>query len=154
MEYRLLWDHLSPIRETRWPLLEQQSPCFSWDMVHLRRLMESRPFFDRIPFNQIVLNDYMPETEFITATRGKDYILVYFPTGKEATLDLNLCGWPKARLYWFNCQTGEVSEIGVDQTNQILKISPATRLRGNDWVLIMDNTKVDFSVPGGKYSEN
>ncbi|MCB0668468.1 MAG: DUF4038 domain-containing protein [Saprospiraceae bacterium] len=120
----------------------------AWDMIHLRRLMESRPFFDRIPFNEIVLNGYMPETEYITATRGKDYVLVYFPTGKSAMLDLNLCGWPEAQLSWLNCQTGEVTKAGIQTTNQILDISPETRFRCNDWVLVIDNAAQQFDLPG------
>ena len=35
----------------------------AWDMLHVRELLESRPFLDRVPFQQIVTNAYFPETE-------------------------------------------------------------------------------------------
>lgn len=61
-------------------------------MLHLRRLMESQPFLDRIPFQEIVKNEYMDETEYNIATRGDDYLMAYLAAGKEVYLDLSLLG--------------------------------------------------------------
>jgi hypothetical protein len=110
--------------------------------------MESRPFTDRIPFQQIIKNEYVPETDFIVATRGKDYVMVYIPTGYGASVDLNLCGWPRAKGWWYNCKTGEVSEIGEMETNQVKTFSTNSGGRGNDWVLVLDNPEKDFAAPG------
>lgn len=120
----------------------------AWDMVHVRNLMESRPFTDRIPFQEIVRNKNQPVTEFISATRGKDYVMVYIPTGLEAVLDLKLCGWENAKVWWYNCQTGESSNSGEVETNHEKKFKPQTEGRGNDWVLVLDNAKMGFNAPG------
>ncbi len=120
----------------------------AWDMIHARNLLGSRPFTERIPFQEIVKNDYVPETDYIVATRGKDYVMVYIPTGWAASLDLKLCGWPRARAWWYNCQTGEASEVGEIETNQLKSFQPKTGGRGNDWVLVLDNTEKNFGIPG------
>jgi hypothetical protein len=120
----------------------------AWDMIHARKLMESRPFTERIPFQHIVKNKYFPETDYIVATRGKDYVMVYIPTGWGVQLDLNLCGWPKAIGWWYNCKTGETETIGEIDTAQEKSFPPKTSGRGNDWVLILDNAKANFKKPG------
>ena len=137
-----------PVRHARHYWYENINLPGAWDMIHLRKLIESRPITERIPFNEIIKNLYMPETEYNVATRGKDYIMVYHPVGKTAKLDLTLCGWPEAKGWWYNCQSGEVTLIGKISTDQTKDFKPATRFRGNDWVLLLDNAAVDFPLPG------
>lgn len=120
----------------------------AWDMLHFRRLMESRPFLDRIPFQQIVKNEYMAETEYNVATRGDDYLMVYLAAGKEVHLDLSLLGWREGKAWWFDCKSGEITAIGSMEMNSIKSFKPATRLRGNDWVLVIDNEARNFNPPG------
>lgn len=120
----------------------------AWDMIHARKLIESRSFTDRIPFQQIILNENMSETDYIVATRGENYVMVYIPTGLEATLDLNLCGWGKAKAWWYNCRTGEARKIGKINTNQIKSFNPETHGRGQDYVLVLDNAAKNFRLPG------
>lgn len=120
----------------------------AWDMIHARNLLESRPFTERVPFQEIVLNKNQPETGFIAATRGVNYVMVYIPTGIPAELDLLKCGWPLAKAWWFNCQTGEVISVGKFQTHQKKSFAPLTTGRGNDWVLVLDNADVKFKKPG------
>ncbi|MFC1633370.1 glycoside hydrolase family 140 protein [Planctomycetota bacterium] len=120
----------------------------AWDMLHVRKLMESRPFIDRIPFQQIVKNEYFPETDYIIATRGKDYVMVYIPTGKGAKLALSLCGWPTTNVWWYNCKTGQATHLSKISTDQVKYFEPKTRGRGNDWVLILDNAARSFGPPG------
>jgi hypothetical protein len=120
----------------------------AWDMIHVRNLMESRPMVERIPFQQLIQNSYMPETDYIVATRGKDYAMVYIPTGWGAAVDLDLLQWPSARGWWYNCRTGEATELGEIETGGVRTFSPETGGRGNDWVLVLDNTEKSFDPPG------
>ena len=122
----------------------------AWDMLHVRKLMESRPVLDRIPFQEMVLNAYVPETDFIVATRGDNYVMVYIPTGWGADLDMRKCGWEKSRGWWYNCRTGESIDIGEVSTDQIVTFKPTDGGRGHDWVLVLDNTHRRFGAPGIK----
>ncbi|WP_167615749.1 glycoside hydrolase family 140 protein [Maribellus sediminis] len=147
-----IWQMLSPDRDpvgfARNNWYDDIDLPGAWDMIHARKLMESRPFTDRIPFPQIVKNESVPETDYIVATRGEDYVMVYIPTGLAASLDLRLCEWPKAKAWWYNCRTGDVSKIGKINTNQIKSFKPETSGRGEDYVLILDNASKRFGAPG------
>jgi hypothetical protein len=120
----------------------------AWDMIHVRKLMESRPMPERVPFQQLVKNSYVPETDYIVATRGESYAMVYIPTGWGAALDLDLLGWPLSRGWWYNCRTGEVKDIGEIETRGVQTFGPETSGRGNDWVLVLDNAEKSFGPPG------
>jgi hypothetical protein len=151
-----IWQMLTPGREpigfARNTWYDDLDLPGAWDMIHVRKLMESRPFQDRIPFQEIIQNKNQSVTDYIVATRGKDYVMVYIPTGLEADLNLNLCGWEKAKIWWYNCQTGEGSYFEEIDTNQIKKFKPKTGGRGNDWVLVLDNSKMKFNTPGTNYN--
>ena len=147
-----IWQMLAPGREpvgfvrNSWEL-DLDLPG-AWDMIHARRLIESRPFSERIPFQEIVKNEYIPETDYIVATRGKDYVMVYIPTGWGAELDLEKCGWRLAKAWWYNCQTGKSEIIGEIETSHQKTFQPKTTGRGNDWVLVLDNAEKNFGIPG------
>jgi hypothetical protein len=118
------------------------------DLIHARRLMESRPFCERKPFQSIIINEDMPETDYLVATRGNDYIFVYLPTGWTADLDLDQCHWEEASPWWFNPRTGEVKKDEKIEAKGIHSFIPPTRGLGNDWILILDNPKAQFPEPG------
>ena len=120
----------------------------AWDLIHARRLIESRPFTERIPYQAIIQNSYVPETDYIVATRGKNYVFVYIPTGWNAEINLLRCGWVRAKAWWYNPRTGEVTEIGTFQGRDIRTFIPPTKGRGNDWILVLDNAKSNFPAPG------
>ncbi len=147
-----IWQMLAPGRDpvghARNSWKEDLDLPGAWDMIHVRRLMESRPMLERIPFQQIVRNSYVPETDYIVATRGSDYIMVYIPTGWGATLDLGLCGWKTARGWWYNCRTGESTDLGELEASGIRTFTPEQGWRGNDWVLVLDNVESRFGKPG------
>lgn len=147
-----IWQMNDPTREARPNTLHNWYDDLdlpgAWDMLHVRKLMESRPFLDRIPFQRIVKNSYFPETEYIVATRGADYVMAYLPVGKTVRLDLTLCGWPEANAWWYNCRTGSARSIGLVRTDQTTNFDAGERGRGNDWVLVIDNAAKGFGPPG------
>jgi hypothetical protein len=147
-----IWQMLAPGRD---PVGQARNNWYddldlagAWDMLHVRRLMESRPMGDRIPFQQILKNSYIPETDYIVATRGKDYVMVYIPTGWGAALDMDQCDWTAVRGWWYNCRSGEVSDMGEIESRGIRTFAPENGGRGNDWVLVLDNTETGFEAPG------
>lgn len=137
-----------PVRFARHNWYDDLDLPGAWDMLHVRRLMESRPFTDRVPFQEIVKNKYFPETDYIVATRGCDYVMVYVPTGRSVKLDLTLCNWPKATAWWFDCRTGEATTLDDVSTDQVMDFTPNNRGRGNDKVLVLDNAAKSFGPPG------
>ncbi len=123
----------------------------AWDVIHARKLIESRPFFDRRPAQELILNDYQTDNDFIVACRGDDYAFIYIPTGWEARVDLSALKWKKAKTWWFNCRTGEVVEYEiVNAKGEKAYNIPGKGGRGMDWVLVLDNALSGFQSPGGE----
>ena len=118
------------------------------DMIHVRRLMESRPMTERIRFQELVANDYISETDFIVATKGRNYAFVYIPTGWSAKLDLKKLDWKNSVVWWYNPRTGEAKKSGEIPNDGIREFIPETGGRGNDWVLVLDNKDASFTPPG------
>ncbi len=147
-----IWQMMAPGRT---PVSHAQSYWFNsldnagaWSLIYARKLMESRPFTERVPFQSIVQNSYMAETEYIVATRGKNYIFIYIPTGITAEIDLEQSGWIQIKASWFNPSSGKLSDAGSYPATGIQKFSPPSRGRGNDWVLVLDNPESSFPPAG------
>jgi len=120
----------------------------AWDLISMRRLMQSRPMLDRIPFQEFITNEYIPENDFIVATRGRDYAFVYIPTGWEAKLNLEKLGWEKSVIWWYNPRTGEATKLKEITNTGIASFKPEKDGRGNDWILVLDNASKSFDQPG------
>jgi len=46
------------------------------DLIHARRLIESRPFLSRIPDQSLIVPAYFPETDYVVATMGEGYAFI------------------------------------------------------------------------------
>lgn len=109
----------------------------AWDIIHARNLLAALPANALRPFQALVKNDAMSDTDWIVAARGGDDILVYIPTGLEALLDLSLCGSNVFDIRWYNPRTGERTRAERLKATGLTKVLPPTRGRGNDWVLML-----------------
>ncbi len=147
-----IWQFLTPSREPighgRHTWQEDLDLPGASGMLYLRKLMESRPFTERVPAPELVANGYMAETEYIVATKGKNYAFIYIPTGMEARVDLDKPGWEMVVAWWYNPRTGEASRIKEMPGKGVAGFTPATHGRGNDWILVLDNKQAGFSAPG------
>jgi hypothetical protein len=79
-------------------------------MGFLRRLMESRPFFDRIPDQTLIASDTGEGAYHIVASRADDgaYALIYLPAGRDEieVNTLSLSG-EQLNVCWFDPRTGQ-----------------------------------------------
>jgi len=118
------------------------------DLIHARRLIESRPFLSRIPDQSLIVPAYFPETDYVVATRGDGYAFVYFPTGWSAEIQLNKIGAKELKAYWFDPRKGEAKLIGNIAGTGTKKFTPPSSGRGNDWILVLDDSSKNFGLPG------
>ena len=118
-------------------------------MVFLRRLIESRPFFSRIPDQSLVSNPSPGRALHLAASRdrGGRYALIYFPTSDQtATVNLDILERAKLRAWWYDPRTGFPHPIGlVEGAGKRDFTSPSY---GPDWVLVLDDASEDFRPPG------
>ncbi len=110
---------------------------------HLKNLMLSRPFFERIPDQGLVADDQDNDSTYVTATRDKNgsYAFFYFPTGKSITINLGSLTGSSFGLTWMDPRTGvefpEINENSISNPKKLF-IKPPSSGRGNDWVLLVD----------------
>ena len=112
----------------------------AWDMLHLRNLMESRPFVSRIPDSSIITEGQEDGPAHLTATRGDGYAFVYSPYGKTFAAALGKIQGDKIKAWWFDPRTGEAKEIGIFENKGERRFDPPGEpKRGNDWILVLDD---------------
>lgn len=120
----------------------------AFDLVHARRLLESRPFLSRVPYQSLIVPTYYPETDYVVATRGNGYAFIYFPTGWSAEIQLDKIGAKTITAYWFDPRNGEAKQIETFPGTGTRKFTPPSTGRGNDWILVLDDSSKNFRVPG------
>jgi hypothetical protein len=106
-------------------------------MRHLKCLMESRPFLERVPDQELVAENY-PGANYLSATRGESYAFVYSPNGLKIKVNMGRIKGGKVKASWFNPRTGLASEAGIFENTGVIDFMPPSSGRNNDWVLMLD----------------
>lgn len=122
----------------------------SFQMRHVRNLIESRPFIVRVPDQSIIAAGQGEGADHVQATRGSDgsYAFVYIPTGSPVTIHMNKISGPKVRAYWYGPRNGVSKVIGEFPNTGTKQFTPPTAGRGNDWILVLDDASKGFPAPG------
>lgn len=113
---------------------------------YLRRLMESRPYLNRIPDSTIIIEGQGIKADYIAAFRDSAgrYIMLYIPEGKTITVNTAFIPSKKIKVTWFNPKTGKSENSKTISNKQQISFTTPTTGKGNDWVLIIDNAKEKF----------
>ena len=118
-------------------------------MQFLRALIESRPFFTRIPDQALIVGDAGQGGHHLQATRDAQgsYAFVYFPeTSMTTTIDLSRLSAQKLRAWWYDPRTGVGTLIGVIDSS--VKQAFTSPPYGPDWVLVLDDSSASYPPPG------
>jgi hypothetical protein len=118
----------------------------AFDMLHLRRLMESRPMLERRPDQSILHSGSAGTSDHIAATQGDGYAFVYLPSNQEVTIDLSRIPGNHFNAWWFNPRNGEATFFREVEGEG--RESFRVPVSGIDWVLVIDNSAYNFSEPG------
>ncbi|WP_027087616.1 DUF4038 domain-containing protein [Cohnella panacarvi] len=115
-------------------------------MKHLRKLMESRPFVERVPDQSLVTNALSGGSR-IQATKGTNYAMVYSPRGAAFSVSMGTITGDTVTARWYNPRTGVSDLIGEFANAGTQAFQPPSGGVGNDWVLLLDDTNANFSSP-------
>ncbi|WP_299535982.1 glycoside hydrolase family 140 protein [Ulvibacterium sp.] len=117
---------------------------------HLKNLMLSRPFLSRIPDSNMIIDEQAETDDYVIATRDSKgtYAMIYFPTGKQVTIDFSQLNTARLKTWWYDPRTGNSFEGEILQKSATIRITPPTSGKGNDWVLVVDATDSKFERPG------
>jgi hypothetical protein len=133
-------------------------------LVHLKRLMLSRPHLTRIPDQSVIVSEPPTGIDRIQVTRdgqlGHDdgtYIMAYFPRYQPVTLNTGRIAATTLRGWWYNPRTGQATRsarwpgttqassrprrtskarTGCSFSTMRQRITPSRALEIKEWVLI------------------
>lgn len=126
-------------------------------MIYGRLLIESRPYFTRIPAtDEIIVNDKVTTAVpgagryRFAATRDTDktYAMIYVPAGRRFSVRMNVIDNPQIIAWWYNPRTGKATKIGkFANTGEKTFISPEPG-EMSDWILVLDDASKKYPAPG------
>lgn len=109
-------------------------------MRHLKKLMLSRPYFERVPDQSLIVGENGERHERVVATRGETYLFAYTYMGRSFRVRLGAISGSKVRAWWYDPRTGVPQEIGVFENQGEREFDPPGEpAPGNDWVFVADD---------------
>jgi len=123
----------------------------SQDMVRLKALFTSRPWYELIPDQKHeVVIDGLGEfngLDYLAAARTVDggTVIAYLPTRRILTVDLSKMAGTAVRAWWYNPHTGKADPAGRFPIGAKQKFAPPAE---GDWVLVLDDASRTLPPPG------
>jgi len=119
---------------------------------YARALLESRPFFTRVPAQALLIKGPPPGPDYVAVTSDKDaqgkatYILAYLPKPSEIVLNTSVIADKNLRVCWFDPRKGQAHKADqVPNTGEFHAPVPPDQ---GDWVLVIDAASSDYPPPG------
>ena len=138
-----------PVRSWR----ESLSLPGAYQVCYGRELIESRPFFRRIPDQGVIAGDAGRGHGRCTATRDRlgTYAMVYSESGRPFAVDLERVSGKRIVAWWYDVRSGRPLRIGEFRRRDAgatMTFTPPTCGKGNDWVLVLDDARMKYPPPG------
>jgi hypothetical protein len=110
-------------------------------MVYLKKLMLEFPYFERVTDQSLVTNQG-EKHDYIAATKGKNYALIYTYTGRKIAVAMGKIAGDKVAATWYNPSNGQKTKIGIFANKGVQEFQHSgSKEDVNDWVLILTSIK-------------
>jgi hypothetical protein len=110
-------------------------------MVYIKKLMLDFPYLERVPDQSLIANQG-EKYDYLVATRGKNYALIYTYNGRKIEVNLGKTKGNKVIATWYNPRNGQRTKIGTFDNKGTKEFQPTGKKEdGNDWVLILTSNK-------------
>lgn len=128
--------------------------------VYLRKLMESRPYFTRIPSPDFIVQDEVHSSipgagryRFVATMDSEgSYAMVYAPIGRSFSVKTNMLKAEKITAWWYCPRTGKATKIGkFVNDGKPRSFIPPMPGEAMDWVLVLDDAAKKYPAPGKVY---
>jgi hypothetical protein len=116
-------------------------------LIHLKNLMLSRPFFARVPDQSLLLSPKVGD-EHIRCMRGKGFVYCYLPMGGTVELKQDVIDYELIHSWWFDPRSGEAISVGIFRNSDIKNFIAPSQGRGCDWILVLDDVSCKYDEPG------
>jgi hypothetical protein len=123
----------------------------SRDMVHVKTLFESRPWYELIPDqrHQIVTGGLgeFNGTDYLAAAMTSDSktLIAYMPTPRTITIDLSKFSAAEVKGWWYDPCSGAATATGSLTANGPVQFTPPG---DGDWAIVLDDAALQLSAPG------
>jgi len=108
-------------------------------MKYLKQLMLSKPYFERVPANELLADKQGERYDYIAVTQGDEYVFAYTWNGRDIPLSLQKLPGEEYKASWFDPQTGTSTRTGIyKNTGVTIFDPPGEKESGNDWVLVLE----------------
>ncbi len=118
-------------------MLAFSNPQFSADP-------QSQPYFDRCPDQSLIVSEIGERYNYVSACRGKDYLLVYDYAGVDFSVDLTKISGKSKNAWWFSPTDGSVRYIGSFQNASSVPFSYTSQSAHDDRVLIVTDAAATY----------
>jgi hypothetical protein len=121
----------------------------AFQVGHLRRLFESRPFQRLVPDDGFIVDGPRTGGEKVRGARAVDgsFAFVYSPRGVPFSVRLDAVQSAHVQSSWFCPRYGTASPIHRGGNEGIQTFTPPSQGRGLDWVLVLDDASRGFPPP-------
>jgi hypothetical protein len=120
----------------------------SAQMQHARALIESRPYFSRIPDQSLIIGEPGTGSKHVQASRDENgrYAFIFLPWQSKVEVNLSDLSGDIFRAHWFDPRTGAADLISVFERQDSMTFESPHG--GPDWVLVIDDAAQEFPRPG------
>jgi hypothetical protein len=146
-----------PINRPLMPWHEALDRPAAGQAMYLKKLMESRPYFSRVPAPEFIVQDKVWSSVpgagryHFAATMDADgtYAMVYAPLGRAFSVNTKMLKGEKLVAWWYSPRTGKAQKIGKFVNDGSPRtFTPPTDGEALDWVLVVDDAAKKFPAPG------
>jgi hypothetical protein len=120
-------------------------------MRHLKALMLSRPYFNRVPDQSVLRSAENAGEAHVGATRDDrgQFVMIFTPKGASVEVDMTKIAGPRAVAWWYDPRTGAATQLDrTFRTTGVRSFRPPTSGDDQDWVLVLDSEAARFNPPG------
>ena len=140
----------SPVLQADIPWWEALDHPGAFQMGHVRRLFESRPFGLLEPDPGMVVGGPASGGSKIRAARARDgsFALVYSPMGEPFEVDDARLSGRRIKQIWYDPRYGVSHHFHSATTVAFQGFTPPSSGPGHDWILILEDEAAEFPLPG------
>ncbi|MBQ3196637.1 MAG: glycoside hydrolase family 140 protein [Alistipes sp.] len=129
----------------------------SSQVINLKNLILSRPYFDRVPAEEFIVQDEVYSSvpgagryRFVaTMDTAGSYAMVYAPIGREFSVKTDMLKAEKITAWWYCPRTGKAQKIGsFANDGQPKAFTPPMKGEAMDYVLVLDDAAKRYPAPG------
>jgi hypothetical protein len=139
-----------PVLEADTPWSEALDHPGAFQMRHVRRLFESRPWEKLEPAQGLLVGPNAPGDGFVRAAAASDrsFAFVYTPRGAPVSVEQSRLGARDLAAWWFDPRYGRAYFLHTGVGTAVQVFTPPSSGRGADWVLVLDDPSRGFPPPG------